>query len=57
MEKWRGKNAVVIGANSGIGASTTNAFLENGINVYAWDKETSYLDVIVTHISFFQCTH
>lgn len=46
MEKWRGKSAVVIGANSGIGATVAINFLENGINVYAWDKEINYLQVI-----------
>ncbi|XP_065215357.1 dehydrogenase/reductase SDR family member 11-like [Planococcus citri] len=39
MEKWKGKNAFIAGANSGIGAGMTKRFLEAGIRVYALDKD------------------
>ncbi|XP_065212503.1 dehydrogenase/reductase SDR family member 11-like [Planococcus citri] len=43
MDKWRGKTAIITGANSGIGATITRNFLQNGINVIAWDKEVEFL--------------
>ncbi|XP_012264702.2 farnesol dehydrogenase-like [Athalia rosae] len=37
MRRWRGKSAVVTGAASGIGSAITDIFLEEGINVAAFD--------------------
>lgn len=45
MENWQGRNAFVAGANSGIGAGITKRFLENGIKVYALDKDIDHLYV------------
>ncbi|KAK7603109.1 hypothetical protein V9T40_003108 [Parthenolecanium corni] len=43
MEKWRGKSALVTGANSGIGAAVTKKLLDLGLVVAALDKQTNYL--------------
>lgn len=45
MEKWRGKSALVTGANSGIGAAVTKKLLDLGLVVAALDKQTNYLQV------------
>lgn len=45
MEKWRGKGALVTGANSGIGAAITRKLLELGMIVAGLDKQTDYLNV------------
>ncbi|XP_050521675.1 farnesol dehydrogenase-like [Daktulosphaira vitifoliae] len=37
MEQWKGCNAIVTGAASGIGAATTIKLIKNGINVIALD--------------------
>lgn len=47
MEKWIGKNAVVVGAASGIGEGTTKTFLASGINVIGLDKDFEKLDLDV----------
>ncbi|XKL62703.1 hypothetical protein PGB90_002536 [Kerria lacca] len=44
MEKWRGKSALVTGANSGIGAAVTKKLLELGMIVAALDKQTDFLN-------------
>lgn len=40
MNRWRGKTAVVTGANSGIGKAVTQALLASGINVIGLDLRT-----------------
>ena len=45
MDKWRGKSALVTGANSGIGAAVTRKLLQLGMVVAALDKQTEYLQV------------
>lgn len=45
MEKWRGKSALVTGANSGIGAAITKRLLKLGMVVAGLDKQTDYLNV------------
>lgn len=47
MEKWIGKNAVVVGAASGIGKGTTKTFLTSGINVIGLDKDFEKLELDV----------
>lgn len=44
MEKWRGKSALVTGANSGIGAAITKRLLKLGMVVAGLDKQTDYLN-------------
>ena len=55
MENWEGKNAFIAGANSGIGAGMTKRFLENGINVYALDKDIDNLFVSIVQFILHRC--
>jgi len=47
MEQWRGRNAVVTGAGSGIGAATTVELLKNGVNVIGLDVRPERLEVCI----------
>jgi len=46
MDKWRGENAVVTGAGSGIGAATTLELLRHGVNVVGLDVQPAKLEVV-----------
>lgn len=50
MEKWRGKGALVTGANSGIGAAITKKLLEMGMVVAGLDKHVDNLNVSMNEI-------
>ncbi|XP_018900548.1 dehydrogenase/reductase SDR family member 11 isoform X2 [Bemisia tabaci] len=43
MDKWQGRNAMITGANSGIGAAVTRKLLKLGLNVIGVDKNTDML--------------
>lgn len=45
MEQWIGRNAVVTGAGSGIGAATTTELLKRGVNVIGLDVQSAKLEV------------
>lgn len=50
MEKWRGKGALVTGANSGIGAAVTKKLLELGMVVAGLDRQVENLNVSILFI-------
>lgn len=54
MDKWQGKNALVTGANSGIGAAITKKLLQLGMTVAGLDKTTENLTVSYYVIDFFE---
>lgn len=54
MEKWRGKGALVTGANSGIGAAVTKKLLELGMVVAGLDRQVENLNVSI-FFRFFLC--
>ncbi|XP_025412800.1 farnesol dehydrogenase-like [Sipha flava] len=43
MEQWRGRNAIVTGAGSGIGAATALELLKHGVNVIGLDVQSAKL--------------
>lgn len=45
MERWKGRVAMVTGANSGIGAGVTQRFLESGLTVVGVDHQIDNLQV------------
>jgi NAD(P)-dependent dehydrogenase (short-subunit alcohol dehydrogenase family) len=45
MEQWRGRNAIVTGAGSGIGAATALELLKHGVNVIGLDVQSAKLVV------------
>jgi len=47
MDQWRGENAVVTGAGSGIGAATTLELLRHGVNVVGLDIQSAKLEVVL----------
>lgn len=47
MEQWRGHNAVVTGAGSGIGAATASKLLVYGVNVIGLDVQVEKLKVFI----------
>lgn len=53
MDQWRGRNAVVTGAGSGIGAATTVELLRHGVNVIGLDVQTEKLEVSTFFLKFF----
>ncbi|XP_065212428.1 dehydrogenase/reductase SDR family member 11-like [Planococcus citri] len=46
MDKWRGKGALVTGANSGIGAAVTRKLLELGMVVAGLDRQVENLNTM-----------
>ncbi|XP_050442619.1 farnesol dehydrogenase-like [Adelges cooleyi] len=44
MEQWKGQNAIVTGAGSGIGAATTKELIKNGVNVVALDLKSEQIE-------------
>ena len=48
MTKWKGKVAVVTGANSGIGLAITKKLLKLGMKVIGMDKNINLLQVSLT---------
>ncbi|KAF5304410.1 hypothetical protein FQA39_LY19002 [Lamprigera yunnana] len=46
MERWKGKVAIVTGANSGIGAEVTERLVQEGMTVVGIDIGTDYLQLL-----------
>ncbi|XP_060866932.1 farnesol dehydrogenase-like isoform X3 [Metopolophium dirhodum] len=50
MDQWRGENAVVTGAGSGIGAATTLELLRHGVNVVGLDVQSAKLEKLANSL-------
>lgn len=51
MDQWKGGNAVVTGAGSGIGAATTVELIRHGLNVVGLDVQSAKLEVVTSDSS------
>ncbi|XP_068892412.1 farnesol dehydrogenase-like [Tenebrio molitor] len=50
MDRWRGKVAIVTGANSGIGAATARQLVDQGLKVAGFDRQCEYMEQVAKKV-------
>ncbi|KAJ3629019.1 hypothetical protein MTP99_013442 [Tenebrio molitor] len=50
MDRWRGKVAIVTGANSGIGAAIARQLVDQGLKVAGFDRQCEYIEQVAKKV-------